>query len=390
MDFRLSDEHRMLRELVARFAQDELMPMEKTVLAREATGGGMVLTMEEKAGLDARARELGLAGLDAPAEFGGFDMPVEAMVGVNEEIGKTCLDYYFPPDSPNLRMLDLTCNAEQRERYLGPYARGEKISAIGISEPGGGADPAAMTTRAVRDGDDYVINGRKIWISKAGYADFIILMASTDTARGARGITAFLVDRDTPGFEVSRRIPMIGGHYTYEVALNDLRLPQSAVLGEVGNGFGPMQQRLSSRRVLMAATCCGKTRRALDMMRDWVTQRKTFGTPLADRQAIQWWVADAETKLHACRLMVYNTAVKVDRGEHARSECSMIKVFATELAWDVLDKAMQAFGAMGMTKELPLHLMASHVRLMRVYEGPSEVHRMLIARRALQGHQVDI
>ena len=390
MNFELSEEHRMLRDLVKKFVDDELMPLEKVILEREATGQGSNLTKEEMKRLDGRARELGLAGLDAPEEFDGFDMPVEAMVGVAEELGKTCVQYLFPPDSPNLRMLMLTANAEQKERYLGPYAKGELTSAIAISEPGGGGDPASMRTRAVAEGSDYVINGRKIWISKGGTADFIILMASTDPTKGARGITAFLVDQGTKGWNPARRIPMLGGHYTWEIAIEDMRLPKSAVLGEVGNGYGPMQQRLSTRRVQMAAKSCGTVRRALDMMREWVTQRKTFGALLSDRQSIQWWIADAETRLHACRLMVYNTAIKVDRGEMARSECSMIKLYATELAWDVLDKAMQAFGAMGMTKELPLQMMANNVRVARVYEGPSEVHRALIARYALQGRNVQM
>jgi acyl-CoA dehydrogenase len=390
MSFELSEEHRMLRDLVKKFVDDELMPMEKTILEREAAGQGSGLTKEESKRLDNRARELGLAGLDAPEELGGFDMPVEAMVGVAEELGKSCVQYLFPPDSPNLRMLMLTANAEQKERYLAPYARGELTSAIAISEPGGGGDPASMRTRAVADGGDYVVNGRKIWISKGGTADFIILMASTDPTKGSKGITAFLVDQGTKGWNPARRIPMLGGHSTWEIAIEDMRLPKKAVLGEVGNGYGPMQQRLSTRRVQMAAKSCGTVRRALDMMREWVTQRKTFGALLSDRQSIQWWIADAETRLHACRLMVYNTAIKVDRGEMARSECSMIKLYATELAWDVLDKAMQAFGAMGMTKELPLQLMANHVRVARVYEGPSEVHRMVIARYALQGRQVQL
>jgi len=391
MDFSLTEEQTMLKDLVARFVQDELVPLESTILAREASGGGMALSDEERTKIDARAKELGLFALDGPVEYGGSDLPAVTMVSVFEELAKTCVDYHFPPDSPNLRMLMKVCNEEQREKYLKPYARGELISAIGISEPGGGGDPAAMKTRAVEDGDHYVINGRKIWIGKAGFADFTILMAATDPEKGARGgITAFLVDKGTPGFNVARRIPMISGRYTYEIAIEDLRLPKSAVLGEVGNGFGPMQLRLSTRRVQMAAWCCGKTRRALAMLREWVLQRKTFGTLLADRQAIQWWIADAETKLHACRLMVYNTAAKIDRGDQARTECSMVKVFATELAWDAIDKAMQAFGAMGMTKELPLHLMASHVRLMRVYEGPSEVHRMVIARNALKGQVVGL
>jgi acyl-CoA dehydrogenase len=390
MSFELNEEHRMLRDLVKKFVDDELMPLEKAILEREASGQGAGLTKEEQKRLDGRARELGLAGLDAPEEFDGFNMPVEAMVGVNEELGKTAIQYVFPPDSPNLRMLMLTANDEQKERYLGPYARGELTSAIAISEPGGGGDPASMRTRAVADGGDYLINGRKIWISKGGTADFIILMASTDPTKGAKGITAFLVDQGTKGWIPARRIPMLGGRYTWEIAIEDMRLPKKAVLGEIGNGYGPMQQRLSSRRVQMAAKCCGTVRRALDMMREWVTQRKTFGALLSDRQSIQWWIADAETRLHACRLMTYNTAIKVDRGEMARSECSMIKLYATELAWDVLDNAMQAFGAMGMTKELPLHMMANNIRVARIYEGPSEVHRVLIARYALQGRHVQL
>jgi acyl-CoA dehydrogenase len=390
MDFELPEEHRMLRDLVKRFVDDELIPKEQEILKREAEGKGAGFTKEETQRLDARARELGLQGLDAPEEFGGSDLGAVAMVGVNEEMGKTCIEYKFPPDSPNLRMLNIAANAEQRQKYLGPYARGETTSAIGISEPGGGGDPASMKTRAIADGDDFIINGRKIWIGRGGTADFIILMAKTDPDAGAKGITAFLVDQGHPGYIPQRRIPMLGGHYTWELVFENMRVHKSQVLGEVGNGYGPMQQRLSSRRVQMAAICCGKTRRALDLMRDWVNERKTFGVRLADRQAIQWWIADAETKLYAARLMVYNTAAKIDKGDNARVECSMIKVFATEMAQETIDNAMQAFGAMGMTKELPLHLMASHVRLMRMYEGPSEVHRMFIARYALQGRHPDL
>lgn len=384
MSVALSEEHRMIKDLVARFVADELMPLERAVLEREAAGQGYSLTSEEKAKIDAKSRELGLWGLDAPAEFGGSDLPVEAMVGVNEEFGRTVTPYTPPPDSPNLRMLMLTCNAEQRERYLMPYARGETTSAIAISEPGAGGDPAEMNTRAVRDGDDWVINGRKIWVSRVGYADFTILMAVTDKSKGARGgISAFLVDKDTPGFNVLRRIPMLGGAYTYEIAIEDLRLEGWRLLGREGYGFAPMQQRLSTRRVQIGAWCVGLAQRALDMMVEYAPQRVTFGQPLSQRQAIQWWVADAATKIHACRLMVYDAARKIDQGAEPRVEVSMIKVYATEMAWEIIDHAMQTFGGMGMTKELPLQLMANRVRLMRVYEGPSEVHRMVIARKIL-------
>ena len=384
MDFELSEEHRMIKDLMARFVQDELMPLENTVLAREASGGGYLLTPEEKAPIDARSKELGLWGLDAPPEFGGSDLPVMAMVGIEEEKGKTITPYTLPPDSPNLRMLMNTCNEEQKKQYLEPYARGELTSAIAISEPNAGGDPAGMMTRAVRDGDDWVINGRKIWVSRMGHADFTILMAVTDKAKGARGgISAFLLDKGTPGFNVLRRIPMLGGAYTYELTFEDCRVPASRLLGREGYGFAPMQQRLSSRRVQMAAWCTGMAQRALDMMIEYAPQRVTFGLPLSERQAVQWWITDAATKIHACRLMTYDAAWKIDRGEEPRNEVAMIKVYSTEMAWEIIDHAMQTFGGMGMTKELPLQMMANRVRLMRVYEGPTEVHKMVIARRLI-------
>src|SRR5271170_2288294 len=200
MDFALSDEHRMLKELIARFVRDELLPLENLVLERETAGQGVMLTEEERLPIDQKSRELGLWGLDAPEDVGGSDLPQVALIGVNEEMGYTITPYTLPPDSPNLRMLMATVNERQREAYLAPYVRGETISAIGISEPGAGADPSAMTTRAERDGEDWIINGRKIWISRAAEADFTILMAVTDKQKGARGgISAFLVDKDAPG-----------------------------------------------------------------------------------------------------------------------------------------------------------------------------------------------
>jgi acyl-CoA dehydrogenase len=385
MDFALSEEHRMLNDLVARFVQDELMPLERVVLEREATGHGAVLTAEERAPIDKRSRELGLWGLDAPEDVGGADLPQVALIGVNEQLGKTVTPYVFPPDSPNLRMLMVTANEEQKEQYLAPYVRGELISGIGISEPGAGSDPAAMTTRAVKECGQWVLNGRKIWFSRAAEADFSIVMAVTDPAKGVRGgISAFLIDKGTPGFNVLRKIPMIGGASTYEVALEDCQLPESKLLGKEGQGFAPMQVRLSTRRLEMGAWCVGIAQRALDMMCDYAPQRVTFGAPLAERQTIQWWVADAATQIHACRLMAYDAAWKIDQGRDVRTEVSMLKVAATEMAWDVVDKAMQTFGAMGMTKEVPLQLMASYVRNMRIYDGPSEVHRWVVARKLLK------
>ena len=344
------------------------------------------IVYEERDRIDARSRDMGLWGLDAPEDVGGADLPAVAMIGVNIEMGKTCVPYHLPPDSPNLRMLMATVNDDQRERYLAPYVQKGTVSAIGISEPGAGADPAAMITRAIREGDEWVINGRKIWISRIAKADFTIVMAVTDPNLGARGgITAFLVDKGTKGLVVARAIPMLAGQRTYEVVFEDCRVPDTQVLGRIGAGFAPMQLRLTVRRLQMGSWCIGMAQRALDMLVEHANQRVTFGERLADRQAIQWWVADAATKLHACRLMVMDAAVKQDEGRDVRMEASMIKVFATEMATEVIDHAQQAFGAMGVTQELPLSWLAQKVRTMRVYEGPSEVHRMVIARRVLGG-----
>ena len=384
MDFELAEEYRMLRDLVQRFVRDELMPLEAGVLARDAEGQGSHLVEGERTRLDKVSKEMGLWSLDAPEESGGMGLPHVALVGVNEALGSTVAQYTLPPDSPNLRMLMTAVNDQQRKAYLEPYARGETISAIGISEPGAGADPAGMLTKAVKDGDDWVINGRKIWITRAAEADFTILMAITDPVKRARGgMSAFLVDRDTPGFNVLRRIPMLGGEYTYEVVLEDCRVPGWKLLGKEGDGFGPMQVRLGTRRMEMAAWCIGAAQRALDMMIEYAPQRVTFGQKLSQRQAVQWWVADGAAKIHAARLMAYDCAWKLDTGKDVRTEISMLKYYATEMAQEIIDNAMQCFGAMGMTKEMPLHLFAGRIRNMRIYDGPSEVHRMVVARNLM-------
>jgi acyl-CoA dehydrogenase len=331
----------------------------------------------------AQCKELGLWGLDVPEEFGGANLPTVALIGVYEEQGRTAVQFTFPPDSPNLHMLMAVANDEQRRKYLDPYARGTAKSAIAISEPGAGGDPAGMTTRAVQDGDDWVINGRKIWVSRVPYADFVILMARTGEGKRHEGITAFIIEKGTKGFIIEREIPMLGGHRTYELVFEDCRVPVRQVLGKLGQGFAPMQLRLTVRRLQMGAWCVGMARRALDMMMDHAKQRSTFGVKLADRQAIQWWIADAAMKIHACRLMVYDAAAKADAGKDVRTEASMVKLYGSEMATEIIDHAMQSFGAMGVAKELPLQLMAQKVRTMRVYEGPSEVHRMAIARRII-------
>ena len=209
-------------------------------------------------------------------------------------------------------------------------------------------------------------------------------MAVSDPAKGARGgMSAFLVDRETPGLRVERAIPMVGGHVTYEVALDDCRVPDWKLLGIEGQGFAPMQLRLGTRRLEMAAWSIGMAGRALEMMIDQANNRTTFGQRLADRGVVQGWVADAATRIHAARLMTYDAAWKLDEGRDIRVEISMVKAFATEMAYEVVDHAMQALGAMGMTLELPLQLMSAKLRTMRIYDGPTEVHRWVVARDLL-------
>lgn len=394
--------HQAIQDLVAKFVDDALMPLEPAMLERHRRGINLVLTPEEQAPLLRRSRELGLWGLDAPAEFGGHDLPAMTMIGVVEELGRSVVPFVFPPDSPVLHMLDAVASPEQRRRYLEPYARGEMRSATAISEPGAGADPADMRMTARQEGDGWVLNGRKIWVSRVPQADFTIVIARVTGETGGggsagsgvgrgkdrhAGITAFVVERGNPGFNVVREIPMLGGHHTFEIEFDNCRVPASGLLGAIGKGFAPMQLRLTVRRVLMGGTCLGMARRAMDIMLRHVKMRSTFGAPLSERQAIQWWIADASIQMHACRMMVRDAAAKQDAGQDVRTEASMIKVHATEMAARIIDNAMQSLGAMGVTRETPLQLLAEKVRIMRIYEGPTEVHRMNIARRIMGAHK---
>jgi len=379
-----SEEEEMLLDLVDRFVDEQLIPLETDLLARVSDGEPLALLENDERRLLDLCKELGLWALDAPEEVGGAELRASLMLEIHRRLARTIVPFRFPPDSPNLHMLMLVGNEDQKKRYMEPYAQGEMTSNIAISEPQAGADPAAMRTRAVKDGDEWVINGRKIWVSGAGTADFIILMAVTDPGKGAQGMTAFIVETGTPGYIVERAIPMLGGVRTYELVFDDMRISDAQVLGEVNEGYAPMQHRLTSRRLEMGSTCIALAERALQMMCEHVQTREVFGEMLASKQAIQWWIADAEIAIHTTKLMVRDAALKVERGEDIRNDASMLKVYATEMATDIIDRAMQSFGAMGMTQEFPLYLMANQIRLARIYEGPTEAHRMVVARRALK------
>lgn len=389
MDFKLPESTSMVRETVARFVSNELVPHEQLIIRREAERGfkdDALIPAELDAQLQKKARDIGLWGIDVPEEFGGQDFGMLAKCVVIEELKHSIVPFILPPESPNLFMLKELCKGDQVDRYLLPYSRGEKKSCLALTEPGAGSDAAAIKMKAERKNGKWVLNGSKIWISNARRADFMIVMAVTDPAKSSReGITAFLVDKGTPGLSVPTSYPMIGEYHPYEVFFDNVELDDNQVLGEVGNGFAPMSQRLGVRRLEIGARCLGLATRCIEMMIEQANTRSTFGSMLADRQTIQWWIADSYQELEMVRMLVYRLAWKMDSGiTDVRREGSMVKVQATEMIGRVVDRAIQLFGGMGVSKELPLEYISRMVRVLRIVEGPSEVHRWVIARDLLR------
>lgn len=385
MDFTFSDEDLMIRDMVRRFMKESLIPLEPLVIRRESErglGDDPILPPEVEADLQDKARALGLWGIDAPEEFGGQDLGVLTKSLVIEQLKHSIVPLVLPPDSPNLHYLNTCCTEEQKQRYLHPYVRGEKKSCLALTEAGAGSDASAISTRAERLNGKWVINGEKIFISGARHADFMIVIAVTDPEKRARGgMTAFLIDKDTPGLSVPSSYPMIGEYHPHGVVLDNVEVGDEQVLGTVGDAFVPMTNRLGIRRTEIAARSLGLASRAIDMMIEQSRQRKTFGVALADRQTVQNWISDSWQELEMARLLTYRLAWRIDQGQKdVRREAAMVKVQATEMASRVIDRAMQLFGGMGVSKELPLEYMSRIVRVYRIVEGASEIHRWTVAR----------
>jgi (R)-benzylsuccinyl-CoA dehydrogenase len=321
-----------------------------------------------------------------PEEYGGQEFGMLTKCVVIEELKNSIVPFILPPESPNLYLLKELCKGDQVDRYLLPYARGEKKSCIALTEPGAGSDAGAIKSRAERKNGKWVLNGSKIWISNARRADFMIVLAVTDPEKGAHGgMTAFLVDKGTPGVSIPSSYPMIGEYHPYAVFFDNVELDDSQVLGEVGTAFKPLQKRLGVRRLDIASRCIGLATRCINMMIEQANSRSTFGSLLADRQTVQNWIADSYQELEMVRLLVYRLAWKVDRGDaDFRRDGSVVKVQATEMIARVADRAIQLFGGMGLSKELPLEYISRMVRVLRIVEGPSEVHRWVIARDLLK------
>jgi len=389
MDFTLPEELRMLRDTVARFVREELLPLERDVIRREAERGltdAPLIDPDAEKELNRKAKEIGLYGIDVPEEYGGQNMGMLAKAVVIEELKTSIVPFVLPPDSPNLWMLRETCKGDQIQKYLLPYASGDKKSAIAISEPGAGSDPAGMKTRAEYKNGKWLLNGQKIWISGARKADFIIVMAVTDPEKGSRGgITAFLVDKGAKGLSIPSVFNTMGEHAPYAVFFDNVELSDNQVMGEVGKGFAPMQNRLGVRRMEIACRSLGYARRCMDYMLKQANERKTFGALLADRQQVQWWLADSWQEMEMVRWITWRLAWKMDQGgADWRREAAMVKLQGSEMIARVSDRAIQLLGGMGVSKDLPLEYIARACRVFRIFEGPSEVHRWFIARDLLR------
>lgn len=389
MDFELPEELRMLRESAARFTTRELIPHEPLVIRRDAERGytdNPLLPPELEKQIMDKARAAGLAGLEVPEEHGGAGASILAKCIVVEQLKHSILfPFGFAPNFPDVFMLLESCKGTQIDKYLKPFLRGETQSCIAITEPSAGADVSGMKMRAERKDGKWILNGSKQFITHARYADFMIVITVTDTAKGSRGgMTAFLLDAKQPGISVPTTYPMGGDYAPYGINFDNVVATDDQVLGEVGQAFAPLQGRLGLRRMEIAATCVGLATRCLKMMIEQAKLRHTFGAPLADRQAVQWWIADSYREIELTRLALYKLAWDLDHKNDVRRDASMVKVQATEMAGVVVDRAMQLFGGMGMSKALPLEYISRVVRVYRIVEGPSEVHRWVVARDLLK------
>ena len=381
MDLSLSDEEREIRDWVRTFVTREVMPLESTVLERERRNE-RGLTREELRALRAKAEESGFYGVQTPEEYGGMALGAVMTALVEAELGRSFVPFSFGGDADNILY---SANDEQRERYLLPTINGDKISCFAITEPGAGSDARNIRTSAVRDGDEWVINGEKTFITFGDIADFVMVFAVTDKEKGANGgVTCFLVDREA-GW-TSAPIPTMGQWGPASLSFQDVRVPHSAILGEEGRGFELAMRWIGRGRYLLPARALGACERLVEMGMEHARQRVTFGEPIANRQAIQWMIADSAVEIEALRWLVLSSAWQVDHGIDSRQSQSMAKLYGGVKANEIVDRVLQMHGGMGYTRELPVERWYRELRVLRIYEGTDEIQRRTISRNLLSGH----
>jgi acyl-CoA dehydrogenase len=365
------------RRSLRRFVERELMPFERRAMSAA-----------DRVAIQRKTKDAGFWLLAVPEELGGQGLGLSGMAVFWHEISRTTAvparDHSLFGPVPGPILLSLT--GAQKQRYLDPVLAGQKITCFAQTEPDAGADPASMRTRAERKGPDYVINGVKRFITDADKADFAQLMAVTDQAKGARGgISCFLVDMDRPGVRISAKHQTMMGDAPCEIVFDNVHVPAENRVGEEGQGFAAAQRWLNEGRIRHGARACGVAERCLDMALDYAKQRKTFGEPLADRQGVQWILADCFTELHATKLMVRDAAAKLDAGEYVRAETFMVKIYGDEMGFRVADRCLQLHGGIGLTTELPLEKLWRDQRSFMITEGPTEVLRTALAKLILRG-----
>ena len=383
MEVLMSEEQRMITQAVKRFVREEVQPLE-----RDLDPDAVELPPGELDRLKGIVQQMGLYHIDVPEDYGGPGLPLTTRGLVAEEMSQHRAGLYLPCygafGSAGLAQL-YDASDDQKDRYLYPMLQGEKRAFFGLTEPSGGSDPArAIQTKAVKDGDDWILNGSKLFSSGADRADFGLVFARTDPEKGRRGISAFLVDTDSPGFEVRRVVHTLrSANYGTELSFDDVRVPAANLVGEEGGGFSLANNNLTRQRIPYSASCVGVAVAAQDMAVSYSQQRETFGAALASRQAIQWMIVDNEIDIRTGRMMYLAAAEKAEQGEPFRFEAAMAKLTSTEGASRVVDRAIQIHGGIGVTKDLPLERWFREMRIRRIGEGPSEVQRIIMARDLL-------
>ena len=381
MDLTLTDEEREIRDWVRTFTTRELMPLEPAVLERERNGERGI-TLDEIVALQQKAKESGFFGIQTPDEYGGMGLGAVIHALIEIELGRTFVQFKFGGDADNILF---EANDDQKKTYLQPTIDGTRRSCFAITEPGAGSDARNIRTSAVRDGDEWIINGEKTFITGGDAADFCLVFAVTDKEKGADGgVTCFLVDREA-GW-TSAPIQTMGEWGPASLAFQDVRVPHSAILGEEGRGFELAMRWIGKGRYLLPARALGACERLVEMAMEQAKNRVTFGEPIANRQAIQWMIADSAVEIEALRWLVLTAAWQVDHGVDSRQSQSMAKLYGGVQANQIVDRVLQIHGGMGYTRELPVERWYRELRLLRIYEGTDEIQRRTIARNLLSGH----
>ena len=374
-----SDEVKLLREQVRRFIQNEVEPRSRWIEENDAIPEELVRM----------ARELGLFGLTIPEEYGGVGLDLAGKCAIEEEFGKTNYGFAtFIGNHTGIATAGIVASGSeaQKRKYLPRMASGEWIGCFALTEPQAGSDPAALRTMAVRKGDRYVLNGEKIYITNAGVAQVFTVMAVTDRAKGIKGISAFIVERDFPGIKVGRNELKMGMHgvTTAPVAFNDCEVPAENLLGPEGMGYVQALKTLTYGRVIIAARCVGMMDKLIARCVDYMKVRTQGGRPIAEYQGLQWMLADMAVARDASRLLVGRAIETLSRGERGTLEASVAKLFATEALGRVADNAVQIHGGMGYMREAGIETVYRDARITRIYEGTSEIQRNIIARELLK------